>query len=61
VQQPIEKLGAAAIELVVKRLGGDRTPAHHIVFEPQLVVRASSGPRRPGAKPGERGRKPPTE
>jgi DNA-binding LacI/PurR family transcriptional regulator len=48
VQQPIEKLGAAAVELVLKRLGGDRaTPARHIVFEPHLVIRASSAkPRR---------------
>jgi LacI family transcriptional regulator len=48
VQQPIEKLGAAAVELVVKRLSGDRaTPARHIVFEPQLVIRASSATPRP--------------
>ena len=49
VRQPIEKLGAAAVELVVKRLRGDRGAARHIVFEPQLVVRASSASPPEGA------------
>jgi len=49
VRQPIEKLGAAAVELVVKRLRGDRSAARHIVFEPQLVVRASSASPPAGA------------
>jgi DNA-binding LacI/PurR family transcriptional regulator len=43
VRQPIETLAQAAVDLLVKRLNGDR-PKHsgHIVFEPQLVVRQSS-------------------
>ena len=58
VQQPIEKLGAAAVELVLKRLSGDRaTPARHIVFEPHLVIRASSAkPRRAPERRAAKGR-----
>jgi DNA-binding LacI/PurR family transcriptional regulator len=44
VRQPIETLGEAAVDLLVKRINGDRPKrARHIVFEPHLVVRASSG------------------
>jgi DNA-binding LacI/PurR family transcriptional regulator len=44
VHQPIEKLGKAAVDLLVKRLGGERPKrAQHVVFEPHLVVRESSG------------------
>jgi DNA-binding LacI/PurR family transcriptional regulator len=44
VRQPIETLGEAAVDLLVKRLNGDSPKrARHIVFEPHLVIRASSG------------------
>jgi LacI family transcriptional regulator len=55
VRQPIETLGEAAVDLLVKRLNGDRPKrARHIVFEPQLVVRQSSAP--PATAAGARGR-----
>jgi len=38
VRQPIETLGEAAVDLLVKRLNGDRPKrARHIVFEPHLA------------------------
>ena len=52
VRQPIETLGEAAVDLLVKRLDGDRPKrARHIVFEPHLVVRASSAAPEPGRTP----------
>jgi DNA-binding LacI/PurR family transcriptional regulator len=55
VQQPVETLGEAAVDLLVKRLNGDRPKrARHIVFEPQLVVRQSSAP--PAVRGGEKRR-----
>jgi DNA-binding LacI/PurR family transcriptional regulator len=55
VRQPIETLGEAAVDLLVKRLNGDRPKRpRHIVFEPQLVIRQSSAP--PPARAGERRR-----
>jgi hypothetical protein len=44
VHQPIEKISEAAVDLLVKRLGGPGgEPARHLVFEPHLVVRSSTG------------------
>jgi DNA-binding LacI/PurR family transcriptional regulator len=60
VRQPIETLGEAAVDLLVKRLHGDRPKrARHIVFEPELVVRESSAaPHRPArTRPGKPVRK----
>jgi DNA-binding LacI/PurR family transcriptional regulator len=43
VHQPIEKLSEAAVDMLTKRLGGgDPSPARHMVFDPHLVVRAST-------------------
>ncbi len=43
VHQPIEKLSEAAVDMLVKRVGGDASyPPRHIVLEPHLVVRAST-------------------
>ena len=44
VRQPRELLGRTAVELLLAHVGG--APAQQIVFEPELVVRRSSG-RRP--------------
>jgi DNA-binding LacI/PurR family transcriptional regulator len=62
VRQPIETLGEAAVDLLVKRLNGDRPKrARHIVFEPHLVVRESSaapsGRVRQKTRPARTGRR----
>jgi DNA-binding LacI/PurR family transcriptional regulator len=47
VHQPIEELSEAAVDLLVKRIEGSHEgPAHHIVFEPRLVVRNSTAARK---------------
>ncbi|MFC8723217.1 LacI family DNA-binding transcriptional regulator [Kitasatospora sp. NPDC057198] len=49
VRQPIEAIGRAAVSLLVGRIDGAPTPPGELLFEPELVVRASTGPapRRP--------------
>lgn len=43
VHQPIEKLSEAAVDLLTKRVSSaDDGPKRHLVFEPHLVVRAST-------------------
>jgi LacI family transcriptional regulator len=57
VRQPAEDLGATAMQLLLEEIG-DR-PGHqhrHVVFEPELVVRASSTHRTPGRENGTRRR-----
>jgi DNA-binding LacI/PurR family transcriptional regulator len=44
VRQPIEAMGRAAVELLVARIGGQRVPAEELLYEPELVVRASTAP-----------------
>jgi DNA-binding LacI/PurR family transcriptional regulator len=44
VRQPIEAMGRAAVDLLVSRIEGGRTPVGELLFEPELVVRASTGP-----------------
>jgi LacI family transcriptional regulator len=48
VRQPRDELGRAAAELLVEETSDDRRHSHRqLVFEPDLVVRASSDHRRP--------------
>ena len=43
VHQPIEELSEAAVDTLVSRLGGDSSqPPRHLIFEPHLVIRAST-------------------
>ncbi|MGW3297042.1 LacI family DNA-binding transcriptional regulator [Streptomyces xiamenensis] len=44
VRQPIEAMGRAAVELLVAQFGGREVPPDELLFEPELVVRESTGP-----------------
>ena len=44
VRQPIEPMGRMVIELLVAQLSGSPVAAEEYLFEPELVVRASTGP-----------------
>jgi DNA-binding LacI/PurR family transcriptional regulator len=44
VRQPIEAMGRMVIELLVAQLSGSRVDPEEYLFEPELVVRASTGP-----------------
>jgi DNA-binding LacI/PurR family transcriptional regulator len=46
VRQPIEAMGRAAVDLLVSQIDGGSTPVGELLFEPELVVRASTGPAR---------------
>ncbi len=45
VPQPIEELGRAAVTLLVNQIEGATVTADELLFEPELVVRGSTGPR----------------
>ncbi|MDR3032735.1 MAG: LacI family transcriptional regulator, partial [Kitasatospora sp.] len=49
VRQPIEAIGRAAVSLLVGRIDGAPAAPGELLFEPELVVRGSTGPapRRP--------------
>ncbi|MBW8093372.1 LacI family DNA-binding transcriptional regulator [Streptomyces hygroscopicus] len=42
VRQPIEVMGRAAVELLVSQIQGSEVPHQELLFEPELVVRAST-------------------
>jgi DNA-binding LacI/PurR family transcriptional regulator len=44
VRQPIEPMGRAAIDLLVAQIDGATVPDDELLFEPELVVRGSTGP-----------------
>ena len=44
VRQPIDAMGRAAIELLVSLIGGVPVTHDELLFEPELVVRGSTGP-----------------
>ncbi len=44
VRQPIESMGQAAVELLVKEIAGIRVTHAELLFEPELVVRGSTAP-----------------
>ncbi len=50
VRQPIEPMGRMVIELLVAQITGASTTADEFLFEPELVVRGSTGPRNRAAK-----------
>ncbi|WP_157249816.1 LacI family DNA-binding transcriptional regulator [Nonomuraea typhae] len=42
VRQPIDAMGRAAVDLLVAQIGKAAVPADELLFEPELVVRAST-------------------
>jgi DNA-binding LacI/PurR family transcriptional regulator len=46
VRQPIEAIGRAAVTLLVNQLEGGSVAAEELLYEPELVVRASTAPVR---------------
>jgi DNA-binding LacI/PurR family transcriptional regulator len=44
VRQPIEAMGRAAVDLLVDLIGGGQVGDDELLFEPELVVRGSTGP-----------------
>jgi LacI family repressor for deo operon, udp, cdd, tsx, nupC, and nupG len=52
VRQPIESMGHAAVALLVTQIAGNTVPTEEMFFEPELVMRGSTGPVRvPAADP----------
>lgn len=46
VRQPIEPMGRAAVDLLARLIAGQDDPPQKLLFEPELVVRASTAARR---------------
>jgi LacI family transcriptional regulator, repressor for deo operon, udp, cdd, tsx, nupC, and nupG len=44
VRQPIEAMGQAAVAQLLSQVGGTQVSSEELLFEPELVVRASTGP-----------------
>ena len=44
VRQPIEAMGRAAVELLASQIAGKPVVDEELLFEPELVVRSSTGP-----------------
>lgn len=44
VRQPIDSMGRMVIELLIAQIAGGSVPHDEFLFEPELVVRGSSGP-----------------
>jgi DNA-binding LacI/PurR family transcriptional regulator len=49
VRQPIETMGRMVIELLVSQIAGTASTPDEYLFEPELVVRGSTGPARTSA------------
>ncbi|MDO7868874.1 LacI family DNA-binding transcriptional regulator [Nocardioides jiangxiensis] len=49
IRQPVHALCSAAVAAVADAIGGAPVPAREYVFKPELVLRQSTGPARPGA------------
>jgi DNA-binding LacI/PurR family transcriptional regulator len=47
VRQPIVAMGRAAVSLLIRQLDGEQITDDELLFEPELVVRASTGPLSP--------------
>jgi DNA-binding LacI/PurR family transcriptional regulator len=47
VRQPIDLMGRMVIELLNGQISGSPVPHDELLFEPELVVRGSTGPVRP--------------
>lgn len=55
VRQPLQRMGETAGEILLERLAGKNSHADFVTIEPELVVRASTGPARKKRKKGGRG------
>ena len=44
IRQPIELMGRSAVALLVDQIGGTPASSEELLFEPELVVRGSTGP-----------------
>jgi DNA-binding LacI/PurR family transcriptional regulator len=44
VRQPIELMGRSAVALLISQVGGAPASTEELFFEPELVVRGSTGP-----------------
>jgi len=44
VRQPIQAMGQAAVRQLLSQIGGTPVSSEELLFEPELVVRASTGP-----------------
>ncbi|MFC1414424.1 LacI family DNA-binding transcriptional regulator [Streptacidiphilus sp. N1-12] len=47
IRQPIEAMGRAAVDLLASEIAGARVTHDELLFEPELVVRGSTGPVSP--------------
>jgi DNA-binding LacI/PurR family transcriptional regulator len=52
VRQPIEAMGRAAVAMLVGQIDGATVTADELLFEPELVVRGSTGPAAPRSAAG---------
>src|SRR5262249_37285990 len=43
IRQPIEAMGQAVVALLVSEIAGNAVPGDELLFEPELVVRGSTG------------------
>ncbi|MCW3048205.1 MAG: LacI family transcriptional regulator [Solirubrobacterales bacterium] len=50
VRQPIEAMGRAAVDQLAAFIEGAESSTEEMLFEPELVVRGSTGPRAPNAR-----------
>jgi LacI family repressor for deo operon, udp, cdd, tsx, nupC, and nupG len=46
VRQPIERLATAVAPIVIAQVRGRRPDATELMFDPELIVRASTAPAR---------------
>jgi len=46
IRQPIEMMGQAAVGILVNQIEGVGVNTDELLFEPELVVRGSTGPAR---------------
>jgi DNA-binding LacI/PurR family transcriptional regulator len=44
IRQPVENMGRAVVDLLMQQIAGAYVPPEEILFEPELLVRASTGP-----------------
>ena len=54
VRQPIEAMGQAVVALLVNGISGNEVPGEELLFEPELVVRGSTGPASAASEPQPR-------
>ncbi len=55
IRQPIDAMGQAAVALLANQVAGHVVPTEEMLFEPELVVRGSTGPVRTDESRDQRG------